>query len=65
MHRDLEPKGEALQRAIRWISAEREAQPERALAEIVNEAGPRFDLAPLETEYLWKTFVAKRAEAGE
>jgi hypothetical protein len=60
MHRDLEPKGETLQRAIRWISAERDARPERAIAEIVDEAGPRFDLAPIETEYLWKTFVAQR-----
>jgi hypothetical protein len=49
-----------LQRAIRWISAERDARPERAIAEIVDEAGPRFDLAPIETEYLWKTFVAQR-----
>ena len=60
MTSDLAPKGEALQRAIRWISSERDAHPERAIGTIVQEAGPRFNLTPIDAEYLWKTFVAAR-----
>jgi len=60
MTTDLQPKGEALQRAIRWISSERDAHPERLIAAIVQEAGPRFNLTPIDAEYLWKTFVVSR-----
>ncbi|MEI8257287.1 MAG: hypothetical protein WCJ30_16560 [Deltaproteobacteria bacterium] len=57
---DLEPPGESLQRALRWISGEREADPSRSLAAIVEDAGPRFDLTPLDVEYLWRTLVRRR-----
>ena len=57
MTSDLEPKGEALRRAVRWISSERDARPERPIAAIVQEAGPRFNLTPMDAEYLWRTFV--------
>ncbi len=56
---DLEPPGESLQRALRWISGERESDPSRPLAAIVEEAGPRFDLTPLEVEYLWRVLISR------
>lgn len=56
MKDDLLPKGETLRRAIRWISEHRD-DPGIRLADVVNEAGLRFDLSPLDQEYLWHTFL--------
>jgi len=51
------PERESLRRAIRWISDRRLAQetgeePVRPLAVLVDEAARRFDLSPLDTEFL-------------
>jgi hypothetical protein len=48
----LLPKGEALRRAVRWISGEREADPERPLAALLDQANLRFDLTPTQAEAL-------------
>jgi len=48
MSRDtLLPHGEALRRAIRWLSDER-----RHDAQAIDEAARRFDLTPAEEEFL-------------
>jgi len=47
-----QPSGESLRRAVRWISAKLEEDPERALLSLVDEATLRFDLTPVEGEYL-------------
>lgn len=46
------PPGEAVHRALRWISEQRQASPERRLMELLDEAGRRFDLTPFEQESL-------------
>lgn len=43
----LLPHGEALRRAIRWLSDER-----RHDAQAIDEAARRFDLTPAEEEFL-------------
>ena len=48
----LEPRGEKLRRALRWISAQREERPGEKLATLVDEATLRFDLSPREAEFL-------------
>ena len=64
MSTDLEPKGEPLKRAVRWISDERTANPGRDIKLIVLEAGFRFDLAPLDQEFLWNHLV-RRSDAAK
>lgn len=54
---DLLPQGEKLRRAVRWISDRRIAEPGVDIKKLVNEAGLRFDLPPLDQDYLWRTFV--------
>lgn len=47
----IQPRGERLRRAIRWLSEE-----ERHDAAALKEAARRFDLTPLEEEFLWTHF---------
>lgn len=62
---DVDPPGESLQRALRWISAERVAEPSLSLGSLVDAAGPRFDLTPIEVEYLWRVLVRRREASAE
>ncbi|MGC4114977.1 MAG: hypothetical protein QM765_10285 [Myxococcales bacterium] len=51
---ELETDGEGIRRAIRWISEQRQANPSLKLAKVIDEAAQRFDLSPLETDFLWR-----------
>jgi hypothetical protein len=53
----LDPKGEPLRRALRWISDQRQAAPDIDVKKLVAEAGLRFDLAPPDQEFLWHSLV--------
>ena len=58
MGRDtLLPQGEALRRAIRWLSDER-----RHDATAIEEAARRFDLGPADEDFLLRHFRANRTE---
>lgn len=46
------PEGDAIRKAVRWISAELEEDPKRSLQKLVNDAVHRFDLSPKEAEFL-------------
>jgi hypothetical protein len=51
MH-DLLPEGEELRRAVQWISSHLLEDPECAILPLVNEAIFRFDLSPMDAEFL-------------
>lgn len=55
----LLPGGENLRRAVRWLSENPPPTQER-----VNEAAIRFDLTPLEEEFLLREFF-RDAGAGD
>jgi hypothetical protein len=55
MH-DLLPEGEELRRAVQWISSHLLEDPECAILPLVNEAIFRFDLSPLDAEFLIKFY---------
>lgn len=46
------PEGEALRRAVKWISAEIGDNPGKSVQKLVNEAVARFDLSPKDSEFL-------------
>jgi hypothetical protein len=46
------PEGEAIRKAIKWISAELTEDPNKPLQKLVNEAVSRFDLSPKDSEFL-------------
>ena len=51
------PQGESLRSALQWLSERRRQDPVAPRAKLVDEAALRFDLTPMETEFLlqrWK-----------
>ena len=45
-------EGEAIRRAIKWISGELQGDQKKSLLQLVNDAVLRFDLSPNEAEFL-------------
>lgn len=60
--KDLEPKGEALRRAVRWIGEQRRDNPTLKLTVLVDEAAKRFDLSPADENFLWLELVPRGKE---
>jgi hypothetical protein len=58
---DFLPEGESLRRALKWISDRRREEPGARLVALVEEAGRRFDLGPLDQEFLFATLAKKAA----
>jgi hypothetical protein len=53
----LPPKGDSLRRALVWLSEQRQVDPKASRSKLISEAGQRFDLTPMEEEFLigaWK-----------
>jgi hypothetical protein len=55
MH-DLLPKGEELRRAVKWISNHLQENPDSPILPLVNEAIFRFDLSPMDGEFLLRFY---------
>ncbi len=50
------PEGESLRKAVKWISQERQDNPEKKTSKLIDEAGLRFNLTPNEAEYLMRFY---------
>ncbi len=50
----MQPEGEDLRKAIKWISEMRTEAPEKTFTRLVEEAGAKFDLAPKDQEFLYR-----------
>lgn len=46
------PEGEAIRKAVKWISATHEEKPDVSFNKLINEAVMKFDLSPLDSEFL-------------
>ncbi len=53
----LMPEGESLRRALRWLDDRVKEEPKLERARLVNEAAVRFDLSPVEEEFLLTSWV--------
>lgn len=56
------PEGEAIRKAVKWISGEMEDRPGRTRKDLINEAVVRFDLSPRDAEFL--TDFYRKANQG-
>jgi hypothetical protein len=56
------PEGEAIRKAVKWISAHIEENPSVSFQKLVQEAVLRFDLSPKETEFLMEFY--RRSKTG-
>ena len=45
-----------LEKAIVWIKSQVDIDPSLTKAKLIDEASQRYDLTPLEGDYLWKNF---------
>ena len=50
----IQPEGENLRKAVKWISEERKYNPERSLKELIEAASLNFDLSPGDEEFLFR-----------
>ena len=48
----VQPQGEDLRKAVKWISEERKYEPGQKLPKLVEKACLKFDLSPMDAEYL-------------
>ena len=48
----IQPKGEKIRQAVRWISDERLEDENKDLSKLISKAGERFSLSPADEEYL-------------
>ncbi len=58
----IEPKGEDLRKAVKWISQMRQDNPEKPIHKLVEEASLVFDLPPDKQEFLYKCLKDEPAE---
>ncbi len=50
----IQPEGEDLRKAVKWISEMRREEPDKSLTRLVEEAGAKFDLPPKDQEFLYR-----------
>jgi hypothetical protein len=48
----IQPTGEDLRKAVKWVSDERKYSPEKELKAVIEEACVKFDLSPLDEDFL-------------
>jgi hypothetical protein len=51
----IQPEGENLRKAVKWIAAERKYDPGKKPAKLIEQACLKFNLSPREAEYLAKS----------
>ncbi len=58
----LEAQGEDLRKAVKWVSEMRKYEPERVLKDVLEEACRKFDLSPMDAEFLVRFVKEDREE---
>jgi len=61
----VHPEGEALRRAVRWISGHLEQDAQQPIPPLVDRATMRFDLTPRESEYLYAFYRGVAADTAD
>ena len=52
----IQPEGEDIRKAIKWISDEKKYNPGQSSKQLVETASLKFDLSPLDADYLFKFY---------
>ena len=55
----IQPDGEMIRKAVRWISDERLTDPSKKHQQLIEEASMQFNLSPMEVEYLDKLVTSE------
>ena len=51
----IQPKGEDLRKAVKWVSEERKYNKEKKLNALIEEACLKFNLSPMDANFLLRT----------
>lgn len=51
----LQPEGESLRKAVKWISEEKKAGSSKSRQQLMEAACLKFNLTPMEAEYLTRS----------
>lgn len=51
----IQPKGEDLRKAVKWISEVRQDEPDKKISKLIEEACVKYNLSPMDAEFLLKT----------
>ena len=54
---NIQPEGEHIRKAVKWISEERQYNPGKTSDELVRDACIKFDLTPVDEEYLIRLLI--------
>jgi hypothetical protein len=52
----IQPEGEEIRKAVKWVSEQRKFKPGKDLHQIIEEACIKFDLSPKEAEFLQRFY---------
>ena len=52
----IQPEGEDLRKAVKWISDERQYGADKTFIKLIEEASLKFNLSPMDAEYLINFF---------
>ncbi len=53
----IQPKGEDLRKAVKWVSEERKYNKEKKLKALIEEACLKFNLSPTDADFLFRTLL--------
>ena len=56
---NVQPKGEDLRKAVKWVSEERTYHPDKKVKAIIEEACVKYDLSPMDADFLIRNFLEK------
>jgi hypothetical protein len=56
----IEPQGEDIRKAVKWVSEQRTHHPEKSLKELLESTCIKFNLSPKDAEFLTR-FVKEQA----
>ena len=56
----VQPEGENLRKAVKWISEERKYGTGKKIIALIEEASLKFDLSAMDAEYLTNFFRQKK-----
>ena len=52
---NIQPKGEDLRKAVKWVGEERKYNPAKDLKALIEEACLKFNLSPVDADFLLRT----------
>jgi hypothetical protein len=56
----IQPSGEDLRKAVKWVSQERQFNPGKELKVLVEEACMKFDLSPKDADFLLRQLLEQK-----